>query len=144
MKNLVKSLVLLMALAVSSRAFTAGKFSEANYYQSETLAYAERPSIENVDLIAKLKPELKITSFVRVSDNAKNMAAEICGTLTGVPGEFQIIRLTTDIASKNPANYHTVVGSTGKFCHLVTTYLGTIQAVVETYSPKLKTKAKME
>ena len=75
--------------------------------------------------------ELKITSFGRISNNTQNMAAEVCGTLTGLPAGPHMIHLTTDYTTDQPGHYYTWVGQANAFCAVVTTYRGVVQADVE-------------
>ncbi len=66
---------------------------------------------------------VEINSFSRISDNQKNMTAEICGQAIGQKKRV-IIDIISDPKSKRPTPFTTISQPDGSFCHLITTYMG--------------------
>ncbi len=78
---------------------------------------------------------IEISSFVRVSDNLKNEAAELCGVIKGEPGHHDKIVITSD-PDRNPGKYVTLPSQTGHFCQVIRTRSG--RAEVQIWSPEHK------
>lgn len=78
---------------------------------------------------------LEIVSFSRISDNAQNVSAEVCGIVHReraiALGQSDLIRLILDKEGKTPRVYYTYAGQTGIFCSLVVTLEGTVEAAIE-------------
>ena len=68
-----------------------------------------------------LKVEIK--SFARISDNQKNMTAELCGKVEGQKKRM-IVDIISDPKSKKPTPFSTISQADGVFCTLITTYMG--------------------
>ena len=71
---------------------------------------------------------VEIKSFSRISDNQKNMTAEICGQVVDQKKRL-IVDIIADPKSKKPTPFSTLSQADGSFCHLITTYMG--QAVAK-------------
>ena len=68
-------------------------------------------------------PKVGIKSFARISDNQKNMTAEICGKVEEQK-KRRIIDIIADPKSKKPTPFSTISQPDGSFCILITTYMG--------------------
>ena len=67
--------------------------------------------------------KVEIKSFSRISDNQKNMTAEICGQVIGQKKRL-IVDIISDPKSKRPTPFSTISQADGSFCYLITTYMG--------------------
>ena len=66
---------------------------------------------------------VEIKSFSRISDNQKNMTAELCGQVIDQKKRL-IVDIIADPKSKKPTPFSTISQADGSFCHLITTYMG--------------------
>jgi hypothetical protein len=73
--------------------------------------------------------EVKIDSFTFLGPHSS--AAEICGTVQKLTGQPNMIKLSVDPRSKNPATYYAWSGKDGKFCSVVSTLTGEANANLE-------------
>ncbi len=88
--------------------------------------------------------EIKLTSFGRIDTSNTNMAAEVCGKIIGAdPGNY-VVQLKVDYNTKNPGYYHTITGLDGRFCEVVATNVGTIEATVETQKIQAKSTTQLK
>lgn len=79
--------------------------------------------------IAQASDSVKITSFYFLQNGTNpNPAAELCGVLTAPTGKPELVKVTVDGNSKNPATYNTWAGKDGKFCLVLATYAGKADA----------------
>ena len=93
-------------------------------------------TVKNKDVIMKkslaffllsamaLSAEIKITSLSRIENgNFDNVGAEVCGYVTGVSSETQLVKVTADPGS-NPGIYWAVAAGEGRknFCHIIALY----------------------
>ena len=72
---------------------------------------------------------VKVTSF-RFVDSGRyySAAAEFCGQLVAPTGKYEMIKIISDPASKNPAHYFAWSGKDGKFCQMIATFTGQAEA----------------
>lgn len=74
------------------------------------------------------EPVLKITDWNQLNrENNRDSAGEVCGMVTGDFQGFDRVLLTVD-PGKKQGEYMTFLSPSGKFCHVVASYSGKIQA----------------
>ena len=75
--------------------------------------------------------DVKVTSFRFLESGSRfSPAAEICGELLTPSGKAEMVKITSDPASKGPGLYYSWTGPEGKFCSIIATFTG--KAEVET------------
>ena len=73
---------------------------------------------------------LELTSWVQLNpDNRSDRAGEICGKVTGELNGTERILLTVD-PGKRQGEYVAFVAPSGKFCHVVASYSGKLEAQI--------------
>ena len=79
--------------------------------------------------VAQADTSVKITSFFFLQSGAeRSPAAELCGVLAAPTGKPELVKVSVDVNSKNPATYNSWTGKDGKFCLVLATYAGTADA----------------
>ena len=72
--------------------------------------------------------QVQITSFTYAGQDTTNVAAELCGLVTGSSASSTMVRITVDPNNRHPGIYNTFAGTDGLFCVEVQTYTGEANA----------------
>ncbi|MGE0615336.1 MAG: hypothetical protein AB7P04_06825 [Bacteriovoracia bacterium] len=79
--------------------------------------------------IAQAEVKVEITSFYEVIRGGR--MAEVCGKVTGATADQlknMHVEISPDYRSKNAGHYATVVDKEGRYCAVVVTFYGEVQA----------------
>jgi hypothetical protein len=79
--------------------------------------------------------QVQITSFTYAGQDTTNIAAEVCGQVTGSSASSTMVRITVDPDNKHPGIYNTFAGADGLFCVEVQTYTGEATASLPAAGP---------